>query len=172
MDFGNVAPKVSLHIVVLGLFCHSVGSLLHVGAKFCNQVVKSCRNPSQNSGQCLCDISNPAIPADTCLRWVTSPPHQVRRLLLPSSSSPEPCGTNTQDCYFWRMPEHDAAIQLNLAPSRRGSEAPKQQYNIWLLTSTQISKKRQTQALLQILQSGTLPVVVFIKHIFICDVIM
>ena len=31
--------------------------------------------------------------------------------------------TNTpehnQDFYIWRMPEHDAAIQLNLAPSRQ-----------------------------------------------------
>ena len=58
-----------------------------------------------------------------------------------SSGSPEPSGTDTQDFHIWRMPEHEAAIQI----------------------STQISKKRQTQALLLILQSGTLPVV-FITH--------
>ena len=49
-------------------------------------------------------------------------PHQVRcaaYLLCPSSGSPEPSGTDTQDFYIWRMPEHDAAIQLNLAPSRQ-----------------------------------------------------
>ena len=48
--------------------------------------------------------------------------HQVRRAaypLRPSSGSPEPSGTDTQDFYIWRMPEHDAAIQLNLAPSRQ-----------------------------------------------------
>ena len=28
-------------------------------------------------------------------------------------------GTDNQDFFIWRMPEHDAAIQLNLAPSRQ-----------------------------------------------------
>ena len=47
--------------------------------------------------------------------------HQVRCaafLLCPSSGSPEPSGTDTQDFYFWRMLDHDRAIHLNLAPSR------------------------------------------------------
>ena len=43
-------------------------------------------------------------------------PHQVRcaaYLLRPSSGSPGPSGTDTQDSYIWPMPEHNAAIQLN-----------------------------------------------------------
>ena len=49
-------------------------------------------------------------------------PHQVRCAvyqLRPSSSSPEPSGTDTQDFYFWRMLEHDAEMQMNLAWSRQ-----------------------------------------------------
>uniref|UniRef100_A0A671TMA7 Ig-like domain-containing protein n=1 Tax=Sparus aurata TaxID=8175 RepID=A0A671TMA7_SPAAU len=48
--------------------------------------------------------------------------HQVRCAaypLRPSSGSPAPSGTDTQDSYIWRMPECDTAIQLNLAPSRQ-----------------------------------------------------
>ena len=48
--------------------------------------------------------------------------HQVRcavYLLCPSSGSTEPTGTDMQDFYLWRMLEHDAAIQLNLARSRQ-----------------------------------------------------
>ena len=40
-------------------------------------------------------------------------------MLHPSFSSLEPSGTDTQDFYIWRMLEHDAAIQLNFAPSRQ-----------------------------------------------------
>ena len=86
--------------------------------------------------------------------WVNS--HQVlctAYLLCPSSGSPQPSGTDMQDLYFWRMPEHDTAIQPNLAQSR---QEVKRWNNIQLLfkikklcvdTSTQISKKRQPQAL-------------------------
>ena len=68
---------------------------------------------------------------------------------------------------FWRMPEHDAAIQLNLAPSRqevkhRKHNMPSTYFSTLCVdTSTQISKKRQTQAPLLILRLGTLPAVVF-----------
>ena len=96
-------------------------------------------------------------------------PHQVRctaYLLHPSSGSPEP---STQDFYFWQMPEHNAAIQLNSARSRQevkhrnNKQHPVtfQNKTLRVDTSTQISKKRHTQALLLILQSGTLRVVVF-----------
>ena len=71
--------------------------------------------------------------------------------------------------YFWWMPEHDTAIQLNLARSRQ--EVKRRNNNQHLVTfenktvrddtSTQISKKRQTQPLLLIRRSGTLRVVVF-----------
>ena len=99
-------------------------------------------------------------------------PHQVRYaayLLRPSSGSPEPSGTDTQDFYLWWMPEHDAAIQLNLAQSRQevkrrnNKQHPVtfQNKTLRVDTSTQISKKRQSQALLLILRSGTLRVVVF-----------
>ena len=65
--------------------------------------------------------------------------------------------------------ENDAAIQLNLAPKQTGSQALKQQqYHIWLLFKIKHSKKRQTQALLLICWSGTLPVVVFITHTYNC----
>ena len=47
---------------------------------------------------------------------------QIRCVSAPSSfGSPELDGADTQDFYFWRMPEHNAAIQLNLAPSRQKS---------------------------------------------------
>ena len=67
------------------------------------------------------------------------------------------------------MPEHDAAIQLNLAPSgqevkcQNNKQHPVTFKNKTLRvdTSTQISQKRQTQALLLILLLGTLRVVVF-----------
>ena len=64
---------------------------------------------------------------------------------------------------------HNAAIQLNSARSRQevkhrnNKQHPVtfQNKTLRVDTSTQISKKRQTQALLLILQSGTLRVVVF-----------
>ena len=63
---------------------------------------------------CLCHASGAAtFHFSLCVN-----PHQVRcaaYLLHPSSGSPEPSGTDTQDFYIW----HDAAIQLNLAPSRQ-----------------------------------------------------
>ena len=70
-----------------------------------------------------------------------------------------------------RMSEHDAAIQLNLAASRQEVKRRNNKQHLVTFqnktlrvdTSTQISKKRQIQALLLILQSGTLPVVVFIN---------
>ena len=49
-------------------------------------------------------------------------PHQVRcaaYLLRPHSGSPEPYGIDMQEFYIWQMLEHDAAIQLHLAPSRQ-----------------------------------------------------
>ena len=55
-------------------------------------------------------------------RYVSVALFQVRcaeYLLRPSSGSPKPSGTNKLDFYFWRMPEHDAAIKLNLAQSRQ-----------------------------------------------------
>ena len=67
--------------------------------------------------------------------------------------------------YIWRRPEHEAAIQLNFAPSRQEVKRQKKQYNIRLLfqnktpsvdTRTQISKKRQTQVLLLIPLSGNM----------------
>ena len=77
----------------------------------------------------------PQFLLDTCpLRYVSATPAELigftlvcvltstrsaAHLLRPSSGSPEPSCTYTQDFYFWRMPEHDAAIQLNLAPSRQ-----------------------------------------------------
>ena len=107
-----------------------------------------------------------------CVHCVTTPPHQQSRYFMlqvrcaPSSSdSPEPSGTDTQDFYFWRMPEHDAAVQLNFTPSRQKVTETTmwhlvtfQNKTLYVHTSTQISKKRQTQALLLILRSGTLPV--------------
>ena len=67
------------------------------------------------------------------------------------------------------MPEHDAAIQLNLAPSRQEVKRRNnkqhlvtfQNKTVHVDTSTHISKKRQTQAPLLILKLGTLRVVVF-----------
>ena len=91
--------------------------------------------------------------------------------LRPSSGTPEPSGTDTQDFYFCRMPEHDATIQLNLARSRQevkcqnNKQCPVTFQNT---TSTQISKKRHTQALLLILRSGTLCVVVLITQTYNC----
>ena len=86
-------------------------------------------------------------------------------------------GTENQDFYIWRMPEHGEAIQLNLAPSRQ--EVRHRNINVTsgnfskktlrVDTSTQISKKRQTQALLPILQSGTLPDIVSITHTYNCS---
>ena len=83
--------------------------------------------------------------------------------------SPEPSATYTQEFYFWRMAEHDAAIQLNLAPSRHEVKRwNNKQHPVTFQnkthrvdTSAQISRKRQTQALLLIPRSGTLCVVVF-----------
>ena len=99
-------------------------------------------------------------------------PHQVRcsaYLLRPRSGSPEPSSTDTRDFYIWRRQEHNAAIQLNLARSRQevkyrnNKQHPVTFQNITLRvdTSTQISQKRQTQALLPILPLRTLCVVVF-----------
>ena len=51
-------------------------------------------------------------------------------LLCPSSGSLKPSGTDMQDCQFWRMPEHDVAIQLNLAPSGQEVTHRKQKYSI------------------------------------------
>ena len=84
-------------------------------------------------------------------------------------------GTDDQDFYIWRMPEHDAAIQLNLAPSRQQVKHRNnnitsgyfQNKTLCVDTSTHISKKRQTQALLLIPRSGT-PVVVFRTHTYNC----
>ena len=67
------------------------------------------------------------------------------------------------------MQEHDTAIQLNLAPSRQEVKRKNnkkhpvsfQNKTLRVDTSTQISQKRQTQALQLILRSGTLHVVVF-----------
>ena len=67
------------------------------------------------------------------------------------------------------MPEHDVAIQLNLSWSRledkrrhiKQHPVTFQNKTLRVDTSTQISKKRQTQAPLLILRSGTLCVVVF-----------
>ena len=67
------------------------------------------------------------------------------------------------------MPEHDAAVQLNLAWStqevkcRNNKQHPVtfQNKTLRVDTSTQISNKRQTQALLSIHRSGTLRFVVF-----------
>ena len=48
------------------------------------------------------------------------PPGPLRCVSAPSSSgSPEPSRTATQDLYVWRMPEHNAALQLNFALSRQ-----------------------------------------------------
>ena len=99
-------------------------------------------------------------------------PHQVccaTYLLRPSSGSPEPSRADKQVFCFWQMLEHDTAIQLNLARSRQevkrrnNKQHPVtfQNKTLRVDTSTQISKKRQTQALLLILWSGTLCVVVF-----------
>ena len=60
--------------------------------------------------------------------------------------------------YIWRMPEQDTAIQLNLAPSRQEvkhrnnniTSGYLQNESLCVDTSTQISTKRQTQALLLI----------------------
>ena len=68
------------------------------------------------------------------------------------------------------MPEHDAAIQLNLARSRQEVMC-RYNNNIRLLfkikpsvlTPAHISQKRQRQALLLILWSGILRVVIFDK---------
>ena len=67
------------------------------------------------------------------------------------------------------MQEHDTAIQLNLARSRQevkrrnNKQHPVtfQNKTLRVDTSTQISKKRQTQALLLILRSEQLCVVIF-----------
>ena len=75
---------------------------------------------------------------------------------LSSSGSPKATGTNTKDICSWRMLEHDAAIQLNLAPNRQEVTHRNNNMTSGYYTSTQISKKRQTQALLLTLQSGTL----------------
>ena len=86
----------------------------------------------------------------TRVSCVTSAPHQrswwfhsslcvnfqqVQCVSAPSSSgSPEPSGTDTLDFYIWRMPEHDTAIQLNLALSTdRKSRTVTTIYNIRLL---------------------------------------
>ena len=85
-------------------------------------------------------------------------PHQVRCTayrLRPSSGSPEPSGADTQDFYFWRMPEHNAAIKLNLARSRQEVKRQNnkqhpvtfQNKTLCVDISIQISKKRQTQGL-------------------------
>ena len=65
------------------------------------------------------------------------------------------------------MPEHDAAIKLNLATSRQEVKCQNNKHHPLTFqnktfrvdTSTQISQKRQTQALLLILRLGTLRVV-------------
>ena len=86
-------------------------------------------------------------------------PQQVRcaaYLLRPSSGSPEPSGTDMQDFYIWQMPEHDTAIQLNLAQSRQEVKCQNNKQHLVTFqnktfcvdTSTQISQKTQTQALL------------------------
>ena len=67
------------------------------------------------------------------------------------------------------MPEHNAAIQLNLARSRQEVKCQNNKQHLVTFqnktlrvdTNTQISQKRHTQALLLILRSGTLRVVGF-----------
>ena len=66
------------------------------------------------------------------------------------------------------MPEHDAAIQLNLARSRqevmcRYNNTIRLLFKIKPSVLTHISQKRQRQALLLILWSGILRVVIFDK---------
>ena len=60
--------------------------------------------------------------------------HCASYLLLPSSGSPKPSTANTQDFYFWWVPEHDAAIQPNLAQSRQ--EVTHWNYNLTSGSST------------------------------------
>ena len=108
--------------------------------------------------------SHPQFPLVTSpLRGVpATPAEQLCLTLIPSRSAA------LQDFYFCWMPEHDAAVQLNLATSRQevkhrnNKQHPVtfQNKTLRVDTSTQISKQRQTQALLLILRSGTLPVVV------------
>ena len=125
------------------------------------------------------------FPLDTfSLCYASATPAELRgfslvNVLIPTSSAalrictvpaPEPSGTDTQDFYFWWMPEHDAAIQLNLAPSRQEVRRVNNKNNIRLLFKMNHSlltpahtsqKKRQTRALQLVLQSGTLHAVVF-----------
>ena len=56
-----------------------------------------------------------AIPADRfhsslCVNFHQG--HWAAYLLQPNSGSQKSHKADTQDFYFWRMPEHDAAIQL------------------------------------------------------------
>ena len=81
-------------------------------------------------------------------------PHQVccaAYLLRPSSSSPEHSSTDSQDLYIWPMPEHDAAIQLNLALSRQEVKHRNNKQHLvtfqnktLCVDSKQISKKQKT----------------------------
>ena len=105
----------------------------------------------------------PQFPLDTCLqRSVSSTPAEMigftsvyvsissrSGALRICSGSTEPSGADTQDFCFWRMPEHHAAIQLNLAWSRqevkrqniKQSPVTFQNKTLRVDTSTQISKK-------------------------------
>ena len=84
-------------------------------------------------------ISTGYVSAALCLRHASGAdmfhfslcvnPHQVccaAYLLRPSSGSPEPSRTDTQDFYIW----YDAAIQLNLAPSRQ--EVKRENESTWI----------------------------------------
>ena len=74
------------------------------------------------------------------------------------------------------MPEHDAASQLNLAPSRQEvkdrnnhiTSSYFQNKTLRVDTSTQISKKQTNTSSSNVLRWGTLPVVVFKTHTYNC----
>ena len=78
-------------------------------------------------------------------------PHQVRcsaYLLHPSSGSLEPSGADTQDFYFWRMLEHNAAIQLYLAWSRQEVKRRNNtQHPVTFQTPAHESQKREKHKL-------------------------
>ena len=84
----------------------------------------------------------PLLSSDN-VQWVT---------VMNRTSFGGPSGTAMQDFYIWRMPEHDAAIQLNFSPSRQ--EVKRRNNNITSVTfqnktirvdtSTQISHVKET----------------------------